>query len=121
MIESSNSILAMEVWAILLSTLLVSNVISNPLSRIVGGKNGDVADFPYQVSLSLQIYEWVVEKHFCGGSILTPLWILTAGHCVTEIPQIGDIYIRAGINELNEDGGQKSMVIKRIKHPDYAG
>jgi secreted trypsin-like serine protease len=46
--------------------------------RIVGGNMSSLAQWPWQVSLQFQGY------HLCGGSIITPLWIVTAAHCVYE-------------------------------------
>lgn len=37
-----------------------------------------LAQWPWQVSLQFQGY------HLCGGSVITPLWIVTAAHCVYE-------------------------------------
>lgn len=44
-------------------------------NRIVGGFEIDIEEVPWQVSL--QIY----SSHFCGGSIISQNWILTAAHC----------------------------------------
>jgi secreted trypsin-like serine protease len=46
---------------------------------IVGGKPAPAGKFPYQVRLYASLED---EKGFCGGSIIAPQWILTAGHCV---------------------------------------
>nr|XP_033798330.1 transmembrane protease serine 2 [Geotrypetes seraphini] len=53
-------------------------------NRIVGGSQASLGQWPWQVSLQ---YNW---KHLCGGSIITPYWILTAAHCVE-----GDLSIAA--------------------------
>lgn len=46
-------------------------------NRIVGGEDVSIEDYGWQVSL--QIYD--PPQHFCGGTILTKDWILTAAHC----------------------------------------
>lgn len=46
---------------------------------IVNGKLAPEGKFPYQVRLYASPED---EKGFCGGSIIDPQWILTAGHCV---------------------------------------
>lgn len=43
--------------------------------RIVGGFEIDIKDVPWQVSLQTSGF------HICGGSIISPKWILTAAHC----------------------------------------
>ena len=56
----------------------VSGKMSNRQSRIVGGSSAALGDWPWQVSLHVQ------GIHICGGSIITPDWIVTAAHCVEE-------------------------------------
>ncbi|CAG5866019.1 unnamed protein product, partial [Menidia menidia] len=43
-------------------------------TRVVGGNISKPGQFPWQVSLHFR------SEHLCGGSILTPSWILTAAH-----------------------------------------
>ncbi|MBL0697966.1 trypsin-like serine protease [Comamonas sp. JC664] len=45
---------------------------------IIGGSNTTIEQNPWQVTLQSGTF------HFCGGSILTPEWILTAAHCVVD-------------------------------------
>jgi len=48
-------------------------------SYIVGGTNALDGAHPYIVSLRLH-----KVSHFCGGSIISKHYILTAGHCLIQ-------------------------------------
>ena len=47
-------------------------------TRIVGGTDAQPGSWPWQVLLDYKEHE---GPHWCGGSILTPYWIVTAAHC----------------------------------------
>lgn len=87
----------------------------NPLlrssGRIVGGYEVDIADVPFQVSLQHGF------GHFCGGSIISSTWVLTAGHCTgsTDDPQMS---VRVGTT-LHTFGGELVPVKRVIRHPAY--
>lgn len=49
--------------------------------RIVGGFPIAIEAAPYQVSLQHVIFGGLT-RHFCGGSIISPVYIVTASHCV---------------------------------------
>lgn len=67
-------------FAINFVTVLVTRVAANhqrPV-RIFGGQPAADHQFAYHVSL-----RYVGDNtHFCSGSILSPRWIVSAGHCV---------------------------------------
>lgn len=44
--------------------------------RIIGGQPSSPHEFPYQIAL------FENGRFICGGSILSPWYVLTAGHCV---------------------------------------
>lgn len=48
-------------------------------TRISKGKDAKLGQFPYQVLLHLKNSEGKTFR--CGGSIISPNWILTAAHC----------------------------------------
>lgn len=61
-----------------------------------------------------------IWQHVCGGSIIAPNWVITAAHCITEVPSLGSFRIIAGISNLQQaSSGQTISVTERIVHPNY--
>ncbi|KAL4876757.1 trypsin-like cysteine/serine peptidase domain-containing protein [Aspergillus karnatakaensis] len=77
---------------------------------IVGGYTAGRTEFPYQVSIQ-------TSSHFCGGSIISPDYILTAAHCATK-HVASRLRVRVGSPSHNS-GGQLVRVAEIISHADY--
>jgi secreted trypsin-like serine protease len=49
--------------------------------RVVGGNPADNNAWPWQIAFFKRRVSDGVFTFFCGGSIIAPRWVLTAGHC----------------------------------------
>lgn len=83
-------------------------------SRILKGKNAQIGQFPYQVSL----HKSDGNKHFCGASILSDRFLLTAGHCMNRIIDPTEIYAILG-TIYREFGGKRVDIDKITIHEDF--
>ncbi|KAM3875577.1 LOW QUALITY PROTEIN: ST14 transmembrane serine protease matriptase a [Diretmus argenteus] len=90
-------------------------------SRIVGGQDAEEGEFPWQVSLHVNIY-----GHVCGASLINPRWLVTAAHCVqddgkTRFSQPGTWEAYLGLHTQRQEG--KNVVKRNLKqvitHPYY--
>jgi len=80
--------------------------------EIVGGTATQITSVPWQVSL-----QSAAGAHFCGGSIISPTWIVTAAHCVAEGAP-GRIV--AGISRTSQSASGQVRNVKRvISYPGY--
>ncbi|XP_063243088.1 trypsin-1-like [Bacillus rossius redtenbacheri] len=96
-------------------SLLVACAWGNPAPRVVGGENAVKGQNPYIVSLRRQLL--FSNNHFCGGSIISGGWVLTAAHCLVanNINAVaGDYNLR-----VNEGTEQSVRVSKSIRHAQY--
>lgn len=86
---------------------------------IVGGREADPGEWPWQVALIRSGGDPYWDQ-FCGGSLIAPLWVVTAAHCAAE-DSAADIQVLAGIHDLQSlDSGYVNFDVKRIiVHPAY--
>jgi secreted trypsin-like serine protease len=89
---------------------------------IVGGKPAPEGKYPYQVRLCSSLED---DKGFCGGSLIAPQWVLTAGHCMysrRESPkraiEPSEVVIGYGSNDREET--TKVEVAEIFVQPKYA-
>lgn len=72
--------------------------------RILGGKKATKGRWPWQVALVKN------NRPYCGGTILTSQFIITAAHCVRR-----DIYVRAGEYDLSvKEGTEQEIKVEKV-------
>ncbi|XP_039767209.1 serine protease 33-like [Ornithorhynchus anatinus] len=85
-------------------------------NRVIGGEDAKVGEWPWQISL------FRGDFHYCGGSLLTSSWVLTAAHCVFRQKPSGFSVI-LGTNTLDpiSSDGITRQVKQIIAHPGFRG
>ncbi|KAK3878607.1 hypothetical protein Pcinc_015393 [Petrolisthes cinctipes] len=86
--------------------------------RIAGGQNADKGQYPWLVSIEATNFEgrWLL----CGGTLITPEWVLTAAHCLdSERPEW--LWVVSGEHDTSiEEGTEQYLLVDYfVKHPEY--
>jgi secreted trypsin-like serine protease len=84
---------------------------SASVTKIVGGEAAGTATWGWAVSLS------VGGNFFCGGSVISSSWIITAAHCFISLPASVTVTIYAGSNQVT--AGQSRVVSQIFVHPNF--
>ncbi|XP_071613350.1 chymotrypsin-like protease CTRL-1 [Heliangelus exortis] len=81
--------------------------------RIVNGESAVPGSWPWQVSLQSR-----AGSHFCGGSLISQYWVVTAAHCQfnpsAHIVVLGEYDLRSSSEPV-----QVKTVARAITHPNW--
>ncbi|XP_047098545.1 trypsin delta-like [Schistocerca piceifrons] len=80
-------------------------------SRIIGGSNANIANYPWQLSFQYG------GSHICGASIISSTWALTAAHCVDGMSLLLMTF-RAG-SSIRGSGGTVLRASSGYMHASY--
>ncbi|XP_023332008.1 melanization protease 1 isoform X2 [Eurytemora carolleeae] len=72
--------------------------------RIVGGQNADLGQYPWLVNLGYRQNGGSNNLFKCGGTLIGKRHVITAAHCVTQLPKGFDLsVVRVGEYDLSMD------------------
>lgn len=87
-------------------------------SAVVGGSDAEISQAPWQVALVDSNDPNNYQGQFCGGSLISPRWVVTAAHCVDSRVE-SDFRILSGVSLLSSESLTGTAVSKIIVHPEW--
>jgi len=86
-----------------------------PADKIVGGEEATPHQYPWMAAL------FIDDKWFCGGSLISDEWVMTAGHCADGASSVNVMLGAHNVRETVEDGRLEIASNEIFTHENYNG
>merc|ERR1712168_44584 len=83
-------------------------------ARVVAGTDAVPHSWPWQISLQRKNPRYNAWFHTCGGSLITPEYVVTAAHCVATELKPGKYRVVVGEHDRRKDDGQQNIGVHSI-------
>ncbi|XP_015399141.1 urokinase-type plasminogen activator isoform X1 [Neofelis nebulosa] len=92
-----------------------------PRFKIIGGEFTTIENQPWFAAIYRR-HRGGSVTYLCGGSLISPCWVVSATHCFINNPKKEDYIVYLGRSKLNSDtlGQMKFEVENLILHEDYS-
>jgi secreted trypsin-like serine protease len=106
--------------ALLGAFLLLASLLCAPAHAVHGGAPAQSARYPWLAAVGSPIFFVRPSGQFCGGVLVKPDRLLTAGHCVSMFRYVpGVLTATFGRDDLTGSGGE-TVAVKSVRiHPEY--
>lgn len=81
---------------------------------IIGGDDEEIENYPSTVSFQ------VGKTHFCSGVVVSPLFVMTAAHCLESWVEGKSVKVDGGSSKINDNPPFEIKVKKYFLHKHYS-